>query len=115
LEEAMARKGKWSVEQKTEMVLSNLRGEVGVSELARKHGIAGSQIHTWKADFLSAGQAALGGTEGKAETKQLEAQVEKLEQMLGRKVVELEIAKKARSPQQEVVSRYRETQLMITA
>jgi transposase-like protein len=92
----MARKGKWSVEQKTEIVLANLRGEAGVSELARKHGIAASQIHSWKAEFLSAGQAALRGAEGKAETKQLEAQVEKLEQMLGRKVVELEIAKKAR-------------------
>ena len=38
----MARKGKWSVEQKTEIVLANLRGEAGVSELARKHGIAAS-------------------------------------------------------------------------
>jgi transposase len=92
----MARKGKWSGEQKTEIVLANLRGEAGVSELARKHGIAPSQIHTWKAEFLSAGQAALGGSESKTANKQLEAQVEKLEQMLGRKVVELEIAKKAR-------------------
>lgn len=92
----MARKGKWSIEQKTEIVLSNLRGEAGVSELARKHGIAASQIHVWKAEFLAAGQAALGGKESKAETKQLEAKVEKLEQLLGRKVVELEIAKKAR-------------------
>lgn len=92
----MARKGKWSVEQKTEIVLANLRGEAGVSELAREHGIAPSQIHNWKAEFLSAGQAALGRSEGKVETKQLEAKVEKLEQMLGQKVVELDIAKKAR-------------------
>jgi transposase-like protein len=92
----MARKGKWSVEQKTEIVLANLRGETEVSELARKHGIAASQIHTWKAEFLAAGQAALGGSEGKAANKQLEAKVEKLEQMLGRKMVELDIAKKAR-------------------
>jgi transposase-like protein len=96
MEDKMARKGKWSVEQKTEIVLANLRGEAGVSELARKHGIAPSQIHSWKAEFLAAGQAALGSLEGKAETKQLEAKVERLEQMLGRKVVELEIAKKAR-------------------
>jgi transposase len=96
MEEYMARKGKWSVDQKTEIVLANLRGEAGVSELARKHGIVPSQIHTWKANFLSGGQAALGGIEGKAESKKLEAQVEKLEQMLGRKVVELDIAKKAR-------------------
>ena len=92
----MARKGKWSVEQKGEIVLSNLRGDAGVSELARKHGVAASQIHSWKAEFLAAGQAALRGGEGKAETKQLEAQVERLEQLLGRKVVELEIAKKVR-------------------
>jgi transposase len=90
----MAKKGKWTVEQKTEIVLATLRGEAGVTDLARKHGIAASQIHTWKADFLKAGQAALRGIEGKSENKQLEAQVEKLEQMLGRKVVELEIAKK---------------------
>jgi transposase-like protein len=89
----MAREGKRSAEQKTEIVLANLRGEAGVSELAREHGIAPSQIHSWKAEFLSAGQAALGGIEGKAGTKQLEAKVEKLEQMLGQKVVELDIAK----------------------
>ena len=92
----MARKGKWSVEQKTEIVLANLRGEGGVTELARKHGIAASQIHSWKAEFLAAGQAAIGRTNGRAEHKHLEAQIEKLEQMLGRKVLELEIAKKAR-------------------
>ena len=92
----MARKGKWSVEQKIEIVLATVRGEAGVSELARKHGIAPSQIHTWKADFLAAGQAALRGAQGKSENKHLEAHVEKLEQMLGRKVLELEIAKKAR-------------------
>ena len=92
----MSRKGKWTVEQKTELVLATLRGEAGVTELARKHGVAASQIHTWKAEFLRAGQAALRGAEGKTENKQLEAQVEKLEQLLGRKVVELEIAKKVR-------------------
>jgi transposase len=92
----MGRKGKWNVEEKTEIVLANLRGEAGASELARKHGIAVSQIHSWRADFLKAGQAALRGVEGKSEKKQLEVQVEKLEQMLGRKVLELEIAKKAR-------------------
>jgi transposase len=77
-------------------VLANLRGEAGASELARRHGIAVSQIHAWKADFLVAGEAALRGAEGKAENKQLEVQVERLEQLLGRKVVELEIAKKVR-------------------
>jgi transposase len=92
----MAKKGKWSVEQKIEIVLANVRGEAGVSELARKHGVGASQLHSWKADFLAAGQAALRGAQGKSENKQLEAQVEKLEQLLGRKVVELELAKKVR-------------------
>jgi transposase len=75
----MARKGKWSAEQKTEIVLKSLRGEAGVSELSRKHTIAASQIHAWKAEFLAAGQAAMNGVEGKAEHQQLEAQVERLE------------------------------------
>jgi transposase-like protein len=55
----MGKKGKWSADQKTEIVLANLRGEAGVSDIARAQEIAPSQIHSWKAEFLSAGQAAL--------------------------------------------------------
>jgi transposase-like protein len=93
MEDEMDRKNEWSVEQKTEIVLAHLGGEAGVSELARKQGLGASQLPSWKVEFLAAGQAALSGLEGKAERKQLEAKVERLGQMLGGKVGELEIAK----------------------
>ena len=38
----------YTAEQKTTIVLSNLRGEASIAELSRMHGIAQSLIHKWK-------------------------------------------------------------------
>ena len=38
-----------------------LRGELGVAEAARQHGVNESLIHTWKTKFLEAGRARLAG------------------------------------------------------
>jgi len=45
----------WSTDVKEAIVLSVLRGELGVAEAARQHGANESLIHTWKTQFL--GQA----------------------------------------------------------
>ena len=47
----------WSTDVKEAIVLSVLRGELGVAEAARQHGVNESLIHTWKAQFLEAGRA----------------------------------------------------------
>ena len=47
----------WSTDVKEAIVLSVLRGELGVAEAARQHGANESLIHTWKAQFLEAGRA----------------------------------------------------------
>ena len=92
----MGKRKAYTAEQKTTIVLSNLRGEASIAELSRMHGIAQSLIHKWKADFLDAGEARLKGKTGDNGQKQLESENERLKRLLAEKVVELDIAKKAR-------------------
>ena len=47
----------WSTDVKEAIVLSVLRGELGVAEAARQHGTNESLIYTWKTQFLEAGRA----------------------------------------------------------
>ena len=44
----MGKRQTYTAEQKTTIVLSNLRGEASIAELSRMHGIAQSLIHKWK-------------------------------------------------------------------
>ena len=92
----MGKRQTYTAEQKTTIVLSNLRGEASIAELSRMHGIAQSLIHKWKAEFLDAGEARLKGKAADNGQKQLESENERLKRLLAEKVVELDIAKKAR-------------------
>jgi len=51
----------WSTDLKEAIVLSVLRGELGVAEAARRHGVNESLIHTWKTQLLEAGRARVLG------------------------------------------------------
>lgn len=42
----------WTADIKEAIFLSVLRGDVGVAEAARQHGVNESLIHTWKTQFL---------------------------------------------------------------
>ena len=92
----MGKRQSYTAEQKTTIVLSNLRGEASIAELSRMHGIAQSLIHKWKTEFLEAGEARMKGKAGDDGQKRLESENERLKRLLAEKVVELDIAKKAR-------------------
>lgn len=49
----------FSVEQKTQIVLSILAGEVSIVEAARRERVSGQSIGRWEAEFLEAGKHAL--------------------------------------------------------
>ena len=51
----------FSSEQKILIVMEALRGEVTVSEICRKHGIAQSMFYKWNREFLEAGKKRLAG------------------------------------------------------
>lgn len=54
-----ATRRKFSDDKKIRIVLEGLRGEISISELCRKEGIAASVYYKWSKDFLEAGKAGL--------------------------------------------------------
>jgi transposase len=54
-----ATRRKFSAEQKIRIVLEGLRGEIPVSELARREGIAPTVYYRWSKAFLEAGKNGL--------------------------------------------------------
>ncbi len=52
---------RFSSEEKIRIVLEGLRGEVSVSELCRREGIASNLYYRWSKEFLEAGKKRLAG------------------------------------------------------
>ena len=50
---------KFTAEQKIQIVLEGLRGEIPISELCRREGIAPSIYYKWSKAFLEAGKNGL--------------------------------------------------------
>ena len=54
-----AKRRKFSADEKIRIVLEGLRGELSISELCRREGIAASIYYKWSKDFLEAGRNGL--------------------------------------------------------
>lgn len=54
-----ATRRKFSAEDKIKIVLEGLRGEITISELCRREGIAASVYYKWSKTFLEAGKNGL--------------------------------------------------------
>ena len=50
---------KFTADEKIRIVLEGLRGEVPISEICRKEGIAASVYYKWSKSFLEAGKSGL--------------------------------------------------------
>lgn len=88
---------KWSAEFKLEVVLAVLHGEVAAAEIARQRGLHETLVHKWKRQFLDAGRQSFEDQRAvNAKEVRLEKELERLKTLLGEKVVELDVAKKAR-------------------
>ena len=83
---------KFSVQQKSELVLASLRGQKSIAELCREHEISETLLRRWREQFLAAGAERLSGKAERTEVDELRGQVAKLERALGRKTMEVEIA-----------------------
>ncbi len=58
----------YSAEEKIRVVLDGLRGEVTISELCRREGIAESLYYSWSNEFLEAGKRRLAGDTARSES-----------------------------------------------
>ena len=54
-----ATRRKFSSEDKIRIVLEGLRGEISISDICRKEGIAASVYYKWSKEFLEAGKNGL--------------------------------------------------------
>jgi transposase len=85
----------FTAQQKLEIVLAGLRGDVSVKELCRQHEIAETLYYSWREKLLEGGREALAGKQERQGERELKRRIGQLERALGRKTYELEIAGEA--------------------
>lgn len=95
---SVQRRRRWSVAEKVRLVEEAMQPGMSVSFVARRAGIAPSQLFAWKRRMLEGGAAAVEADDdvvAAARVRELEKKVRDLERMLGRKTMEAEILKEA--------------------
>ena len=92
----MAKASKKSPDEKLQVVLSVLRGELSVAAAGRRAGVSEQTVHNWKKAFLEGGRdrLALGARRRSAREAELEAECEELKAALGEAHVQLRVWKK---------------------
>jgi transposase len=97
----MARQCNVDVKDRREAVMSLLRREEPASLIARRIGVSEPTLYRWRDEFMSGGEAALASGSGKkgADARdrriaELEAQIEKRDQVIGEYTIANRILKK---------------------
>ena len=94
-----ATRRKFSAEEKIRIVLEGLRGEIPVSELARREGIAPTVYYRWSKAFLEAGKNGLTKDTHRDtttdEVRQLKADNDALTRALAEAVLDVQRLKKS--------------------
>ena len=89
-----------SVEDKVQIVLAVLRGEISIAAAARREGTSAMSISKWRDLLLAGGQRALeAGARGgpSSRERQLAGEIEELNRALGEAHMELRLWKKGGS------------------
>src|SRR4051812_38032785 len=95
---SVQRRRRWLAAEKVRLVEEAMQPGMSVSFVARRAGIAPSQLFAWKRRMIEGGHAAVQADEdvvGTSRVRELEKRVRDLERLLGRKTMENEILKEA--------------------
>ena len=95
---SVQRRRRWTTAEKVRLVEEAMQPGMSVSYVARRAGIAPSQLFAWKRRMLEGGATAVQADDdvvGAARVRELEKRVRDLERMLGKKTMEVEILKEA--------------------
>jgi len=84
---------KWSPEEKMAIVLEGIKGQKPIAEICREHQISQNLYYRWRDRFLEGGQKGLGSVDAD-EAKALQAEIEKLQKIIGRQTIAIEALKK---------------------
>ncbi|WP_439370896.1 transposase [Bradyrhizobium sp. DASA03120] len=94
----VARRRRFTTEQKLLVVNETLQPGMSISYVARRHGLSPSLVFRWRRLMSEGGKEAVRADEevvAGSEVRRLEERVRDLERMLGRKTLEVEILKEA--------------------
>lgn len=93
----MSQRKKWSAAVKFEIVLLVLKGEQTLNDICKRYGVAPSQVHVWKKQFLEQGASvfAKGDKVAGAAVSDLEHKQSKLYEKIGQLTVERDFLKKS--------------------
>ena len=95
---SVQRRRRWATAEKVRVVEEAMQPGMSVSYVARRAGIAPSQLFAWKRRMLEGGATAVQADDdvvGAGRVRELEKRVRDLERMLGKKTMEVEILKEA--------------------
>jgi transposase-like protein len=84
---------KWTSEEKFAVVMQGLKGEKSVSEIYKENGLSKTMYYKWRDAFLEGGKKAL-ESGNKSYDRALEAEIEKLQKIIGKQAIEIEVLKK---------------------
>ena len=94
----VARRRRFTTEQKLAVVAETMQPGLSISYVARRHGLSPSLVFRWRQLMSEGGKQAVRVDDdvvGASEVRRLEERVRELERMLGRKTMEVEILKEA--------------------
>lgn len=94
----VARRRRFTTEQKLAVVSETMQPGMSISYVARRHGLSPSLVFRWRRLMTEGGHEAVRADDDvvpAADVRRLEERVRELERLLGRKTMEVEILKEA--------------------
>lgn len=83
------KKRQWTNQQKTQIVLEGLSGQIEISKLCNKYQIAQTQYYKWRDLFLKESHTAFEVKKQSQKEQRLEAENTKLKRIIGDLTIEL--------------------------
>jgi len=73
----------WTPEEKIRIVLESLNTNIGTAELCRKYAVTPTLFNYWRTRFIEGGKEALSGSRRNGGGEALQAENQRLKQLIG--------------------------------
>ena len=73
----------WTPDEKIRIVLESLNTNIGVAELCRKYAVTPTLFNYWRTRFIEGGKQALSGSSRNGGGEVLQAENQRLKQLIG--------------------------------
>jgi|SRR3972149_12019530 transposase-like protein len=86
---------RWTPEEKIRIVLESLNTNIGMAELCRKYAVNPTVFYAWKEKFIEGGKQALTRSRRNGGEGELQAENERLKQLIGELTIANDAFKKS--------------------